>query len=67
MHESFYKYVLYDPSFYEKLKSSYELAFKKPFLNKDVYESRFLFDNRYSALLLVDDSSYFKKLTSFGL
>ncbi len=54
MSELFYNFQPYNSSYYDKLCFSYKIAFKRDFLDKKVYESRFKFKNRYTSLVLLN-------------
>ena len=54
MSENALNFKPYNSSFYEKLSESYVLAFKKNFLKKNIYESRFKFKNKYSSIVLLN-------------
>tara|TARA_Y100001933_G_scaffold191440_1_gene190763 strand:+ start:1161 stop:2063 length:903 start_codon:yes stop_codon:yes gene_type:complete len=54
MSEHFYNLKPYNPSYYDKLCCSYKTIFKRNFLDKKVYESRFKYNNRYTSIVLLD-------------
>ena len=57
MYKNTERFISYNSSLYEKLKISYEQAFKKPFLNQNVYESRFSFNGKNTSILLISKTN----------
>lgn len=54
MSELSYNFQTYKSSYYDKLSYSYKLAFKKNFLNRKIYESRFNFKNKFTSIVLLN-------------
>ena len=51
------KIISYEKIYFDKLKTSYEEVFKRGFIEKEIYESRFCFNKKFSSYLLIDNNS----------